>query len=129
MKDYQLIIRQGIDANPNLGEQIIQPLVDQALESQDSYTLSLIQQALKEYNSKAFQPDRVLQEAQTLEKSIESMSFSYNTGNQNSTGQILTLSLHVSQSLTILQKQSLEEWIRMRIGQPDSVIQWKEITK
>ena len=117
-----------------MGEQIIQPLVNQALESQDSQTLSMIQQALKEYNAQTFQPEKVLQEAKALESSLQSISFGYNTGNElltgdTFTGQIFTISINTVQPLLVSKEQILEQWIRTMIGQPESIIQWNEISK
>lgn len=130
LQDYKLSIRQGVDADPNLGENIVKPLLDQAIESQESQTISLIQKAIQEYSSKTFQPDKVLREAQSLDAQIQALEFSFRTGALVSPEeqQILTLHIKTNRPLLIAKKRSIEEWIRTRIQQPEVVIIWKEDT-
>lgn len=108
----------------------MKPLLDQAIESQESQTISLIQKAIQEYSSKTFQPDKVLREAQSLDAQIQALEFSFRTGALVSPEeqQILTLHIKTNRPLLIAKKRSIEEWIRTRIQQPEVVIIWKEDT-
>lgn len=135
LKDYSLTLRQWIDANPNLGEKLVQPLVDVALQSQEQQTLSLIQQWLQEYWSRLFVPERVLHEAQLLNKNIISLDFRYARTTQDtpSSGENqektdwttqLTIAITTSELSSETEQQVFEEWIRLRTQEPDAHILW-----
>ncbi len=147
LKDYTLTIRQWIDTNPNLGEELVQPLLDTALQTQEQHIVTLIQQSLQEYTSKLFIPDRIAQEIQLLDDNITSIEFHYanmseGSGNLFGTGEIiatggnnetteiskkssLTITIHTKVPSTEAQKKKIEEWIRMRTQDPDAAISWK----
>ena len=127
LQDYKLIIRQGVDADPNLGESIVKPLLDQAIESQESQTIAMIQQAIQEYSSKTFQPEKVLREAQSLESHIQSIGFEFITGDILSGSVIpqeLSINITTDRPLSFFVKNRIEVWIRTRIQQVDSTITW-----
>ena len=127
LEGYKLNLRQGIDADPELWTDLVQPLIQEAIELQETHTITMIQQSLKDFALKVFQPERVLQEAQALDESIIRIGFAYGSGEVWlwSTDRIFSLVFETSRPISLSKKSSLESWIRSRIQQPELAIVWE----
>lgn len=116
---YTLILRQGIESDPNLWENVVQPLLEKAIKTQSDVTLELIQQALQNYTLQVFQPQKIIQEAQQLDNAITMIWFS-----QWTTEMDMTVTIQLNKLITLSKKSMIEDWLRVRIHQPDAHIVW-----
>ncbi len=121
LKDYTLSITQWIENDPNETQNIVKPLLSDALESQEAKIIKLINQSLVEFKS-TLPPETstLYKELASLEENIIGLDEVINSWWVSY--QITTQSL-----LSLKEKEKIENWLKTRIENNEIIMTWKNI--
>ncbi len=120
---YTLMIRQGVENDPNRTKNVVQPLLSTALKDQETQLWEVISTAIEQIKT-SLPPSQsqLLRELQALNPNITSIILS--TANDEDETITTTYTIWTSRLLPLNEKARLSKWLENRLQQNDISIDW-----